>query len=198
MPVSKNFPYEKLIFFATENVNKFNEVRRILAEYGISVAMIKVKTLEIQDDDIEKIARISALNAYRKTNLPIVVEDAGLFIEALKGFPGPYSSYVYRTIGLNGILKLLENVENRKAYFKSVVSFCEPNGVVRSFQGIVYGEIVREVRGEGGFGFDPIFKPYEEPNKTFGEMTIEEKNKFSHRAKAFRRFAEWYRSVYIS
>lgn len=160
--------------------------------------MIKVKTMEIQDDDIERIAMVSALSIVREVNLPIIVEDAGLFIEALNGFPGPYSSYVYRTIGVNGILKLMSNVENRRAYFKSAVAFCDPGGELKCFQGVVYGKIAREARGSGGFGFDPIFKPDEEPTRTFSEMSIEEKNKFSHRAKALRKFAEWYRKAYIS
>jgi len=190
----KGFPYGRLIFFATGNIHKFNEARVVLAEYGISVAMLKVKTLEIQDDNIENIARTSALNAVRELNLPLIVEDAGLFIEALKGFPGPFSSYVYRTIGLSGIIKLLEGVDDRRAQFKSAVAFCNPCGELRCFLGISNGRIAREPRGSGGFGFDPIFEPEEQPAKTFGEMSIEEKNLFSHRAKALRKFAEWYKA----
>ena len=106
----------------TNNIHKFNEARRVLAQYNIAVAMLRVKPSEIQDDNIEKIAKSSAIEAYQKTKLPVIVEDAGLFIDALKGFPGPYSSYVYRTIGKEGILKLLEESENRKARFKSVVA----------------------------------------------------------------------------
>ncbi|MEM1587135.1 MAG: XTP/dITP diphosphatase [Candidatus Bathyarchaeia archaeon] len=196
MPVNTNSSSRRVIFFATKNVNKFNEARRVLTEYHISVAMIKIKTLEIQDNDVERIAKVSALNAAREVNLPVIVEDSGLFIEALNGFPGPYSSYVYQTIGINGILKLLTGVVNRKAYFKSVVVFCDPEGEAKCFQGIVYGKIANEARGGGGFGFDPIFEPNGEPNKTFGEMTIEEKNKFSHRARAFRKFAKWYKEAY--
>lgn len=182
----------KLIFFATGNIHKFNEARRILAEYKIATAMIKVKALEIQDDNIENIARLSAIDAARKINLPVIVEDAGLFINALNGFPGPYSSYVYRTVGKEGIIKLLEGVSNREAYFKSVVAFCSPNGNVICFEGIAKGKIAIEPRGSGGFGFDPIFEPAEQPGKTFGEMSIENKNRFSHRAKALKKFAEWY------
>ena len=196
MPVNTNSSSRRVIFFATKNVNKFNEARRVLTEYHISVAMIKIKTLEIQDNDVERIAKVSALNAAREVNLPVIVEDSGLFIEALNGFPGPYSSYVYQTIGINGILKLLTGVVNRKAYFKSMVVFCDPKREIKCFQGVVYGQISMEAKGGGGFGFDPIFKPDEEPTKTFGEMSVEEKNKFSHRAKAFRRFAEWYRMTY--
>lgn len=195
MAIGKNFPRGRLIFFATRNINKFNEARRILAEYSISVAMVRAKTLEIQADDLERIAEASAINAARETGLPVIAEDAGLFIEALMGFPGPYSSYVYRTIGVRGILKLLEDVENRRAYFKSVVAFCDPGGIAKCFGGVVYGRIAREARGTGGFGFDPIFEPDEEPSKTFAEMTIDEKNRLSHRARALRKFAEWYKGA---
>ncbi|MEM1550414.1 MAG: XTP/dITP diphosphatase [Candidatus Bathyarchaeia archaeon] len=197
LSIGKNFLYRRLIFFATNNIGKFNEARRILAEYGISVAMIKVKKLEVQDNNIERIAKVSALSVAKRINLPVVVEDAGLFVEALNGFPGPYSSYVYRTIGISGLLKLMEGIENRKAYFKSVVVFCDPQGKLKCFDGIVYGRISREASGGKGFGFDPIFEPREKPTKTFGEMTIDEKDEFSHRSKAFRKFAEWYKEEYI-
>jgi len=196
MPLDENFPYGKLIFFATGNLHKFNEARKILAEYDISVAMLKIKTLEIQSDDIEEIAKASVLNATREVNLPTIVEDAGLFIEALNGFPGPYSSYTYRTIGVHGILKLLKGVENREAQFRSVVAFYDPsNESLKCFQGIVEGVIARKPKGCSGFGFDPIFEPKEYIGKTFGEMSIEEKNRFSHRAKALRKFAEWYKHL---
>ena len=196
MPLDENFPYGKLIFFATGNLHKFNEARKILAEYDISVAMLKIKTLEIQSDDIEEIAKASVLNATREVNLPTIVEDAGLFIEALNGFPGPYSSYTYRTIGVHGILKLLKGVKNREAQFRSVVAFYDPsNESLKCFQGIVEGVIARKPKGCSGFGFDPIFEPKEYIGKTFGEMSIEEKNRFSHRAKALRKFAEWYKRL---
>lgn len=194
MPTYEISPCTKLIFFATRNMHKFNEARSVLAECNIATAMIKVKALEVQDDDIENIARLSAIDAARKINLPVIVEDAGLFIDALNGFPGPYSSYVYRTVGKEGIIKLLEGVSNREAYFKSVVAFCSPDGNVICFEGIAEGKIAMEPRGSSGFGFDPIFEPAEQPGKTFGEMSIEEKNRFSHRAKALRKFAEWYRT----
>jgi len=190
--VSKNFPEGRLIFFVTNNIHKFNEARKVLAQYNIAVAMLRVKPSEIQDDNIENIAKSSAIEASNKTRLPVIVEDAGLFIDALKGFPGPYSSYVYRTIGKEGILKLLEERDDRKARFKSVVVFCSPNLEMKCFRGIVEGKISRTIRGESGFGFDPIFEPKELSGHTFGELSIEEKNEISHRSRALRSFAEWY------
>jgi len=191
---SNKFPlHGKLVLFVTNNMHKFDEVRRVLAEYGLATVMLKIKTFEVQDDDVENIAKMSALSAFREVNLPVIVEDAGLFIEALNGFPGPYSSYAYRTIGVNGILKLMNGVDNRKAQFKSVVAFCNSINSVKCFHGVSNGRISEKPRGSGGFGFDPIFEPEEKPGRTFAEMSIEEKNMFSHRAKAIRMFAEWYK-----
>jgi XTP/dITP diphosphohydrolase len=184
----------KVIFFATNNYNKFNEARRILAEYKIAVGMLRVKSLEIQSESLEEIAKTSVLETFKKCNLPIIVEDAGLFIDALNGFPGPYASYVYKSIGNEGVLKLMENIENRSAKFQSVIAhhsqeLKEP----LLFKGEVFGRITKEKRrGNSGFGFDPIFEPLDGNGKTFAEMSVEEKNKFSHRAKALRKFAEWY------
>ena len=156
--------------------------------------MIRVKAIEIQDDSLENIAKASAIDAAEKCRLPIIVEDAGLFINALNGFPGPYSSYVNRTIGVEGILKLMKNIEDRSAYFLSAVTFYDPaSGELKIFRGKVDGKIAEEARGESGFGFDPIFIPIEGDGRTFAEMGAEGKNKFSHRARALRKFAEWYR-----
>lgn len=184
----------KVIFFATNNYNKFNEARKILAEYKIAVGMLRVKSLEIQSESLEEIAKTSVLDAFKRCNLPIIVEDAGLFIEALNGFPGAYAAYVYKSIGNEGVLKLMENVENRNAKFQSVIAYYfqglnEPI----LFKGEVFGRITKEKRhGNSGFGFDPIFEPLGGAGKTFAEMTVEEKNKLSHRAKALRKFGEWY------
>jgi len=185
----------KFIFFATNNVNKFNEARRVLAEYKIAVGAIRVKTLEIQSESLDEIARASVTEAFKKCNLPVIVEDAGLFIDALNGFPGPYAAYVYKEIGNKGILKLMENVDNREAKFQSVIAYYSSE--IESpicFKGEVAGRItVEERRGDSGFGFDPIFEPVNAQKKTFAEMTVEEKNKYSHRAGALRKFAEWYK-----
>ena len=165
----------------------------MLAEYGISVAMLRVKAREIQDDEIGNIAEASALEATDKTRLPVIAEDAGLFVDALNGFPGPYSKYVLHTVGKEGILKLLESRGDRKARFKSAVAFSSPDRHSKRFLGVVEGSISESIRGSGGFGFDPIFIPAESPHRTFAEMTIQEKNKFSHRGRALRKFAEWYK-----
>ena len=187
----------RVIFFATNNVNKFDEARRVLTEYNVAVGMLRVKSLEIQSESLEEIARASALDAFEKCHLPIIVEDAGLFIDALNGFPGPYAAYTYKTVGNQGMLRLMKNVKARRARFESAVAYfsAELQSPV-CFHGEVLGEIADEERkgsDRSGFGFDPIFRPLNS-SKTFAEMTIAEKNEHSHRAKAFRKFAEWYKS----
>ncbi len=188
----------RVIFFATNNVNKFNEARVVLVEYKIAVGMLRVKTLEIQSDSLEEIAKTSVMEAFRKCHLPVIVEDAGLFVEALKGFPGPYAAFTHKTVGNQGLLRLMEHIDARKAEFQSVIAYCSAD--LESpicFKGEVVGEITRRERSgknNQGFGFDPIFKP-NNIDKTFAEMTVAEKNKYSHRANALRKFAEFYKKL---
>jgi len=191
-----HFPKGRVAFFATGNIHKFNEACYVLAEYKVATALLRVKASEIQNDNIENVAKASVMDTVERCRLPIFVEDAGLFIDKLNGFPGPYSSYVYRTVGTKGILKLMKEVKKRDAYFHSVVAFCDPKESPKCFHGKVKGKISQEEQGNSGFGFDPIFKPADSCNKTFAEMTMEEKNKFSHRAQALTKFAEWYTSTF--
>lgn len=185
----------RVVFFATNNFNKFREACMVLREFNLSAGMLRIKTFEIQSESLEEIAKASVLKAFEKCGIPIMVEDAGLFVEALNDFPGPYASYAYKTIGNEGLLRLMDGVENRKASFRSVVAyFSSELKFPICFKGEIVGEITKEVRkGCSGFGFDPIFKP-QGSDKTFAEMSVEEKNMYSHRARAFREFAKWYKS----
>ena len=193
------FPLKgRVVFFATGNVHKFHEARSILTGLDIAVGMLRVKDTEIQSDSLVEIAQASALDAFKRCHLPIIVEDAGLFIDAVNGFPGPYAAYAYQTIGNAGLLKLMKNVENRKAVFQSAIVYCDSDAEAPVvFEGEVAGKITNAERvgnGKSGFGFDPIFQP-SGSEKTFAEMTLEEKNGFSHRANAVRKFAEWYKRL---
>jgi len=186
-------PLKKVIFLVTGNIHKFAEARLVLSKFDLSTAMLNMDIVEIQADTIEDVAKASVMDAVRKCRLPVIVEDAGLFIKALKGFPGPYSSYVFRTVGLKGVLKLMENLKGRRAFFESVVAFSAPNGKPQKyFRGKTEGRIAEQVKGHEGFGFDPIFFPLGGKGKTFAEMSTNQKNELSHRAKALRAFAEWY------
>jgi len=173
----------------TGNPDKFIEARAVLLEFGLDLRMLKVERVEIQADDLEAVAAFS-VRQIEAGSKPIVVEDAGLFIDHFKGFPGPYSSYVLDTIGLQGVLKLIEGEEHRKASFKSAVAY-RRGDEIKCFNGTVDGTISQDIRGTHGFGYDPIFIPSEGDGRTLGEMTAEEKNALSHRARAFRKLGEW-------
>ena len=187
---------DRVVFFATGNIHKFHEARSILTGLDVAVGMLRLKDTEVQSDNLVEIAQASVLDVFKRCGLPVIVEDAGLFINALKGFPGPYAAYAYKTLGNRGLLKLMKNVDHRKAQFRSAIAYCDCNSCAPVvFEGEAEGEITVAERVESrksGFGFDPIFKP-DGSAKTFAEMTLEEKNKFSHRAKAVSKFAKWYR-----
>jgi XTP/dITP diphosphohydrolase len=187
-------PLDEPILFATGNIHKYHEISGILLEYDIAVEREDVKGFEIQSDSLEEIATVSVKQVVSLRGGTAIVEDSGLFIDSLGGFPGPYSSYVFGTLGNSGILRLMKGLDFRTAYFKSVLVYLQQKGQPTSFQGIVLGRISERSFGSGGFGFDPIFIPEEGDGKTFGQMGVEEKNRLSHRSKATRRFAEWYLS----
>jgi XTP/dITP diphosphohydrolase len=180
------------IYFITSNDHKVEEANRILSQFGICLRKSNIKKLEIQSNSLEKIVKYSALYAMKKLKSELIIEDSGLFIKKLNGFPGPFSSYVYKKLGCDGILKLMQNISDRRALFKCVVGYCSPNVKPILFCGICYGNISNEARGSYGFGFDPIFIPDNSNGRTFSELLPEEKDKFSHRGIAFRKFGLWY------
>jgi len=181
--------------FVTSNLHKFKEVSELAVGRGMKITHHKLHYTEVQADDLEEIARLSVLEVCSKLGKPCFVEDAGLFVEALHGFPGPYSNYVFRTIGNSGVIKLMYGEENRQAEFRSAVGYCEPGKKPKIFVGKVAGEIAEEARGTAGFGFDPIFLPQEGDGRTFAEMSTSEKNRFSHRARAVDSFLSWFKEV---
>ncbi len=178
----------------TKNKAKGEEALSILASLGVKARLVLMDKNEIQSESLEEIALHAARVAYATLRKPLVVDDSGLFIEVLNGFPGPYSSYVYRKIGIRGVLKLMEGEVNRRACFKTAVATIIPP-LEKVYTGEVCGEITLEPRGERGFGFDPIFIP-EGYTKTYAEMTLEEKNMISHRYRAYKRMVEDLRTRY--
>ncbi|MBD3207445.1 XTP/dITP diphosphatase [Candidatus Bathyarchaeota archaeon] len=172
----------------TSSDHKFEEAKKVMEEYDIELERLNIDRVEIQADDPELIAEYSL--KVLDVDVPILIEDAGLYIDKYFGFPGPYSSYALRTIDNEGILKLMEDEEDRRARYVSAVAFRDEE-VSITFTGEVTGKIAREERGKGGFGYDPIFIPDEGDGRTFGEMSSQEKAEISHRARAFRKLAEW-------
>jgi len=174
------------LYFASSNKNKYSEAKEILSGFDLALGFFEFAPVEIQSNSILEIAAKKSLDAFRSCKKPVMVEDDGLFIPALGGFPGPYSSYVFKTIGNAGILNLVKS--ERAAEFHSVISYCDGKRPVL-FRGVTKGVISKKQKGEG-WGYDPIFIP-EGKSKTYAEL--EDKNAVSHRYKALGKFARWYR-----
>ena len=173
------------LFFVSSNSQKYRESKTILDSLGISLGFLKSNLKEIQSNSLDAIAIVKARDAFSKFKKPVIIEDDGLFIDSIDGFPGPYSSYVFQTVGSKGILNLLKN--NRKAKFISVITYCDKTNL-QLFKGKLDGSISKVQKGRG-WGYDPIFIP-NNYKKTFAE--INNKNEVSHRYKALKKFSNWY------
>ena len=176
------------LFFASSNEHKFQEAERILANLGMQINLFKTILEEIQSNNLNDIAEKKAINAYDLIQKPVIIEDDGLFINALDGLPGPYSSYVYDTIGNKGIMNLLENSQVRDAKFVSIIAYCDSDCVVKLFESSIPGKISSIIE-KGGWGYDPIFIPDGE-SKTYANVS--DKDKFSHRSAALTKFSNWF------
>jgi len=187
------------IYFNTKNTGKFREISNIFKYYAqdFELYQISIDVMEPQEESLENVAKIKLsqilnLKDPKLHDKIVFIEDSGLFINALNGFPGVFSSYVHKTIRNEGILKLMENKKDRSAYFKCIsVAFIPKFNKVFLFDGIVNGQIAFEIRGSNGFGYDPIFIPNEVSDKTFAELSIDQKNQISHRGKSIKKFIEF-------
>jgi XTP/dITP diphosphohydrolase len=174
------------LFFYTSNPGKVREVKGLLGPLGIRVEWRKATLPEPQADRLEEVV-MSKLAAVPATVRMAMVEDSGLFVKELRGFPGVYSSYVMKTLGAGGLIPLL-NGKGRSAEFKAVIGFRE-GGRITLFTGVTEGHISTVEKGNLGFGFDPVFIPSGE-TRTMSQMGLEEKNRLSHRGKALRKLVE--------
>jgi len=176
------------LFFASSNLHKFEESQRILSNLGLSISLFETTLKEIQSNSLNVIAKQKAIDAYSKIQKPVIVEDDGLFIKSLDGFPGPYSSYVYDTIGNKVIIRLLENSKLRDAKFVAIIAYCNGNDDVKLFESSISGKISSVIE-QGGWGYDPIFIPNGE-SKTYANVS--DKDKFSHRSASLQKFSDWF------
>ena len=174
------------VLFASSNKNKFSEAKKILSNNQVKLHFFKSQLQEIQANSLDEIASKKVEDAFNKCKKPVIVEDDGLFIESLNGFPGPYSSFVFKTIGNNGILKLVKT--QRNAEFRSVIAFCNKKNNIILFKANVKGKISKNPRGKG-WGYDPIFIPTGR-NQTYAMLN--NKNEISHRYKALKKFSNWF------
>ncbi len=183
-----------ILYLATQNKHKVEELTALLQDHFI---IRDLSTLPITEE-IPETGSTLVENSLQKAryiadrfHVSCLADDSGLEVEALNGSPGVYSA---RYAGepkddqanLNLLLQNLVGVENRKARFVTVLTYAV-NGEYHSFEGEIQGTIVYAPRGTQGFGYDPIFQP-ENESRTFAEMSLEEKNKIAHRARALEKF----------
>jgi XTP/dITP diphosphohydrolase len=186
---------DNLIYFVTGNNYKFKEISDLFSRENLNFNLKQgnIKTIEIQTANLKEVA-IFKLNSVRgQINGSYFIEDAGFFVDKpLNGFPGVYSSYIMKTIGNEGVLRLIDDFENTDAHFTSIIAlYYKPLDRNYFFEGVVHGKISETMRGSGGFGFDPIFLPDVKQNMTFAELTTEEKNRISHRGIAWTNFIKF-------
>lgn len=190
------------LVLATKNSGKVVEFRRILAELGAKNlevvgldAFPKIGDIEETGETFEENSLLKARTICKLTGLPALADDSGICVDALNGAPGLYSArYSGNGDAANNekLLAALKDVpeENRGAYFICVAAYVRPDGYEKVEEGRFYGKIMHQVKGSGGFGYDPLFQP-QGLNCSSAELSAEEKDAISHRGKAMRAIAPY-------
>lgn len=185
------------LVFATHNENKFKEVKVLLPQH---IELLSLTDLDCHEDipetatTLEGNAKIKADYVTKKFGLPCFADDTGLLVDALNGAPGLYSARYAgeqkdASDNMNKLLSELKGIENRSARFQTSIAL-NLNKETVFFKGIIEGKITLHKNGEKGFGYDPIFQP-ENYEKTFGELSLEIKNKISHRGRAVQKLVAY-------
>jgi XTP/dITP diphosphohydrolase len=187
--------------FASNNPHKIQEVKSILGSRFSILSLQEIgfyKELPEEQDTIPGNSFQKADYVFKKYNIPCFADDSGLEVAALNGRPGVDSAHYagpHRSHedNMNLLLANLKDCKNRSAQFRTVITLITPT-INKQFEGILKGEIIQEKRGAGGFGYDPIFMP-EGSTKALAEITMEEKNNISHRARAIQKLVDFLRTL---
>jgi XTP/dITP diphosphohydrolase len=171
------------VTFVSTNPGKFREVRDLLEPFGVRTKWRRRTLPEPQAESLEQVV-LSKLSAVRDVPGYVLVEDSGLFIPSLNGFPGVYSAHFLKTWKFGPVMELLRR-RSRTAFFRTVAGL-QRRGRRWTFVGEVHGRIAEKPRGNRGFGYDPIFIPAG-GTRTFAEISPEAKNELSHRSRAIRK-----------
>lgn len=189
------------VCFATNNAKKLEEIRQLLEpQYQVkSLADIGCQEeLPETGSTLEANSKQKAQYVWDHYGVACFADDTGLEIEALGGEPGVYSARYAgperdNDANIDLVLQKLEGKENRSARFRTVITWVQED-LVRQFEGIVEGEILKERAGSKGFGYDPVFRP-EGEERSFAQMSMEEKNNISHRGRALKKFVDFLRGA---
>ena len=173
------------LYFITGNKNKFAEAKSILP----NIEQLDIDLPEIQDIDARNVIKAKLLEALNHKSGEFLVEDTSLYLNCIKGLPGPLIKWFLKTIGNKGLFNLVERLGDNEAQAKTIIGYAKSPEEIYFFEGLIPGKIVPS-KGEFGFGWDPIFQP-EGFDKTFAEMTTEEKNSVSMRKLALEKLKDF-------
>lgn len=181
----------KKILFITQNKFKVKEIEAVLKKYDISLEQEAIGYEEDKEASMEEVCIKASKELAKQFNRPVIVEDTGLFFEAYNNFPGALPKFVFNGIGFKGIFKLLEN-ENRNAYFKTVIGYCEPGKEPVTFEGEMRGKILDKIvePDTEDMPFNHIFLP-DCCDKAMIEIDLEKRNSFSQRGRAAKKLGEY-------
>lgn len=163
---------------------------------GVEIKQSKIDIVEKKYATEKEVSIGKAMDAARHLKVPVMVEDTGIYFEDYNNFPGPNAKVFFTGVGFDGVLKLLEG-KNRNAFFRTSIAFCKPDSNPVCFIGDCKGRIAEKVSDVIDFDYDSLFIP-EGDERTFSQMGKEEKEKFSHRKKAFDEFFKWYKETELS
>ena len=182
------------LVLATANPDKAREIAALLAGFDVVPRPADVPEVDETGETLEENARLKAVVLVEATGCAAVADDTGLEVVALAGAPGVYSArfageHASYADNVAKLLSEMEGVADRRARFRTVALARFPDGREVVAEGVVDGVITTAARGDGGFGYDPVFQPDEGDGRTYAELTLEEKNALSHRGRAFRALA---------
>jgi XTP/dITP diphosphohydrolase len=196
---------DRPLVLATQNQGKISEIKGLLSSFDIEIRSLKdfgpIPPVEEDGETFEENAYKKAHSTARVLGFPALADDSGLMVEAIGGVPGVHSA---RYAGEKAtdednnqkLLEAMKGVANRKATFNCVITIAVPSGPALTYEGVCRGEIAHELKGKNGFGYDPIFY-YPPLEKTFAQMSSEEKNRISHRGKAMAELQNEFEEVRI-
>lgn len=177
--------------FITTNRHKVEEMQEVLKNYDIELEQKEIDYPEDKEADMSEVCKKASKELAEKLQTSVIVEDTGLFFKAYNNFPGALPKFIYNSIGFDGIFKLLKD-ENRSAYFKTFIGYCEPKKEPVLFDGEMQGKITEEIilPDADAMPYDHIFIP-DGYDRAIVEMSIEEKNSFSQRGKATKKLGDY-------
>ena len=179
------------LFLASSNKHKFHEMSILLKGFGVSLKRKRLELFEPDSASLEETAKFKAKQAFEKIKKPVIAEDTGVFFEAYRDFPGPLAKRVFLGIGFEGLTALVKNARNRKAFFKTVVCFHDGKKF-KTFSGKMNGTLLSRAVSvhKDRLPYEKLFVP-QGFTKALVDLSIDEKNRISHRATATRKLGKW-------